>query len=331
MSNNPNYDALKAAMKSLHDQTVFPVAGKDFRHIGSTFMCRTEIDSVSSDFHRAIDIGEMDGQAGDDDIVAAYDGVFWGYREYSGAGCTVRLRHQFPTPFTYHGKTVKYFYTWYCHLDKDSTLPIVSDWEEGKNGEAISAGQLIGKMGKSGETNVVHLHFEIRIGTNNSLEYQLANPKVTQWGFDPHIHPMLLYQPHAPAASPSLTQVGSCVPGNPVVLEYAIHREQPLLNRVEIKIIDRSTEMAVKSHVVDLTLREGMDPTKTKKLDNLDRDKTHFESIPFGYHPTVSEYKTKIIIPAEYIDSYFDSNYQLKIEVSDIWGYKVGESLSLSV
>ncbi len=206
-TSNPDSENLQQAMESLHGDTVFPVPNGDYRDIGSTFMYRTEIDTNSEDFHRAIDIGGDEG----DNIVATYPGTFWGYRNYSGAGRTVRLRHKFPQSFTYKGRTVSYFYTWYSHLNHEGTEPIVANWKEKET--KISSGQLIGKMGQSGETKVVHLDFAVRIGTNNSLRFQLCNPGSTQWGFDPHIHPMMLYAPSSPAPEPSLNRAHLTVRG----------------------------------------------------------------------------------------------------------------------
>ena len=228
-TSNPDSENLQQAMESLHDDTVFPVPNGDYSDIGSTFMYRTEIDTNSSDFHRAIDIGGDEG----DNIVAAYPGIFWGYRNFNGAGRTVRLRHEFPQPFTYKGRTISHFYTWYSHLNHEGTQPIVADWV--KRVTQIKPGQLIGKMGQSGQTNVVHLDFAVRIGTNNSLRFQLCNPGSTQWGFDPHIHPMMLYTPSTPSPQPSLALVSTS--SGDIIVRYITDREQPILNRVETKIL----------------------------------------------------------------------------------------------
>ena len=44
------------------------------------------------------------------------DGIFYGVREYSDGGLTVRIRHKFPKPFKINGKRIKYFYSFYMHM-----------------------------------------------------------------------------------------------------------------------------------------------------------------------------------------------------------------------
>ncbi len=322
-TSNPDSENLQQAMESLHGDTVFPVPNGDYRDIGSTFMYRTEIDTNSEDFHRAIDIGGEEG----DNIVAAYPGTFWGYRNYSGAGRTVRLQHKFPQPFTYKGRTVSHFYTWYSHLNHTGTHPIVAGWVEGKT--EIKAGQLLGKMGQSGDTKIVHLDFAVRIGTNNSLRFQLCNPGSTQWGFDPHIHPMMLYAASSPSPEPSLSLV-STANGN-LRVRYITDRQQPILNRVETKILQCNSPnpIVVKSHTLDLNLREGIVPPGTTTcppsgwLDNLDKQKPHFDPIPFGFN--ASRYQTEIVVPSVWLDanSLRSTENTIQIEVVDIWGSRV--------
>jgi len=46
-------------------------------------------------------------------------------------------------------------------------------------------------MGKTGDTDFVHLHFETRVQSVCSLAYQQTHPDCSV-GFDPHVHPYLL-------------------------------------------------------------------------------------------------------------------------------------------
>ena len=322
LTSNPDSENLQQAMKSLHEETVFPVPNGDYRDIGSTFMYRTEIDTNSADFHRAIDIGGDKG----DNIVAAYPGTFWGYRNYSGAGRTVRLRHKFPQSFTYKGRTVSHFYTWYSHLNHEGTKAIIDDWVYRET--EISSGQLIGKMGQSGETQVVHLDFAVRIGTNNSLRFQLCNPGSTQWGFDPHVHPMMLYAPSLPSPEPSLSLVSTS--NGELIVRYITDRQQPILNRVETKILQSLSPnpIIIKSHTLDLNLREGIVTPRitcppSGWLDNLDNEKPHFAPIPFGFN--ANRYQTDIVVPSVWLNSSSLSSTDkiIQIEVIDIWGSRV--------
>jgi hypothetical protein len=54
----------------------------------------------------------------------------------------------------------------------------------------VTAGQQVATMGKTGDTDFVHLHFETRVQTTCSLAYQLDHPDCSV-GFDPHVHPYL--------------------------------------------------------------------------------------------------------------------------------------------
>ncbi len=319
---------LQQAMESLHGDTVFPAPTKDYSDIGSTFMYRTEIDTNSSDFHRSIDIGGDEG----DNIVAVYPGIFWGYRNYTGAGRTIRLRHEFPQPFTYKGRTIRYFYTWYSHLNHAGTQPIVDTWVE--RSTTVNPGQLIGKMGQTGETSVVHLDFAVRIGTNNSLRFQLCNPSSTQWGFDPHIHPMMLYAPSTTSSQPSLGLVSTSSSSGDIRVRYIADRTQPILKRVETKIISLEGS-EIKSHAIDLNLRTGIVPTGVTAcpasgwLDNLDSQKPHFAPIPFGFN--ASSYQTDIVVPGSWIDdgSFTSTDNTVQIDVVDIWGSRVSGSYQI--
>lgn len=72
-------------------------------------------------------------------------------------------------------------YTLYAHLHANSITVVA--------GDAVSQGQVIGKMGSSGNSTGMHLHFEVREGTNNSasrvepLNYVSAeNPRMVSSG-----------------------------------------------------------------------------------------------------------------------------------------------------
>lgn len=326
MSDSKN---LQEAMESLHKQATFPVPSKDYGNIGSTFMYRIEIDTKKLDFHRSIDIGGRDEDEGEA-IVAAYPGKFISYCYYKGAGWTVTLRHEFSEPFYFKNKLVKSFYTWYSHLNNEETAKIVED--RFKKGESIESGQLIGKMGKSGATKVVHLDFSVRIGSRNSLQYQVNNPKVEQWDFDPHIHPMMLFE-KSPAPS-HLSLTPAIASNGNIEFTYQANRRQPILNRIEAKII--SDNSVVKSHVIDLNLRTGIvspaykSPLDETWLDNLDLQKPHFVPIDFGYNADI--YKTKIVIPSSWINrSMLDgTNNSIQLEATDIWGKTIDCSYKIA-
>ncbi len=148
------------------------------------------------DFHRGIDIPADRGAP----VHAIADGeIFRTYYEgdpaspYPGGGNVVILRHAFDTPLTFHGRSNTRYYSLYLHLD---TI-LVNTAVPGGPYEQVKKGDQIGTVGHSGETNFNHLHFEIRVGTTCSLEYQLSHPDASCAKYfdtpqDPHINPLLL-------------------------------------------------------------------------------------------------------------------------------------------
>ncbi len=95
--------------------------------------------------HRGVDIASSRGTP----ILAAYDGVVSSVREHFGsAGHVVTLRHNIEAST---------YYTVYMHND----VNLVSE------GEKVSRGQTIARMGDTGRATGVHLHFEIRKGLDN--------------------------------------------------------------------------------------------------------------------------------------------------------------------
>src|SRR5690606_25771829 len=93
------------------------------------------------------------------------------------------------------------FYTYYLHLT-DTSVDYINNTKQWSKGDAISAGTVIGYMGDTGSSGgsayAPHLHFELRFGTSNPLENQIAGDGLTgtdAW-FDPHMHPLLLFNPN---------------------------------------------------------------------------------------------------------------------------------------
>lgn len=149
--------------------------------ISSTFGPRWKASASRYDFHPGIDYYDVLGTP----VYAIGAGVVRGaYPEgsaqYPNGGNVVVVEHTLAAPTTFHGVSVTRFYAVYLHLQSFSVA--VDD--------AVTAGQTIGAMGMTGDTDFVHLHFETRVQTVCSLPYQLANPTSScAAGFDPHVHP----------------------------------------------------------------------------------------------------------------------------------------------
>jgi len=340
--------SLQQAMRSLHERTFFPVTDESLTDIGSTFMYRQKTSAPGeprSDLHRAIDIENQAGETGDI-VRAVYPGVFLEYRESeTGGGNVIKLRHEFPESFRFKDKKIEYFYTWYSHLNSRSTPNVdkvvekIKSWEPGIT--EIESGQEIALMGKSGSTKRVHLHLEVRIGTPKSLYAQLksrTDANELRWGFDPHIHPLMLFPEEryvdekSESIPTKLTLISPDQNGGDLAFCYQTDRQKPLLNRITTKIMARDeSETPVKFHVIDLNLRTGIIPKnlelnpkpKETWLDDPNRTQPYFEPVPFGLK-TLS-YQTKIIIPKNWLAqvSSHNTDLYLQLEATDVWGNSV--------
>ena len=136
-------------------------------------------DDVHQGDHGAIDISNGNGVGGTN-IIAAKDGVviyptedsqtqyadngYIGNNDGGGYGNYVVIEHS-------DGN-----YTYYAHMAEGS-ITVMS-------GDSVRQGQVIGKMGHSGNSTGVHLHFEVRLGGNTSanrvdpLDYvSIDNPR----------------------------------------------------------------------------------------------------------------------------------------------------------
>ena len=184
------WESILGVFQSLHPTTTFPLSGRSFDDVFSTFGPRLQ--SGSYDFHRGVDIDSVIGES----VIAPYGGTFWGYSESPSGGFTLVLRHDLPEPVVYGGQAHSYFYTYYLHLFDDqipansiSTDDVVDGWIPGVT--TVTAGQIVAKAGDSGSSGQSHLHFGLRLGTPLTLEYQTVNVGDTRYyGFDPHLNPL---------------------------------------------------------------------------------------------------------------------------------------------
>jgi murein DD-endopeptidase MepM/ murein hydrolase activator NlpD len=156
------YDHFYFARPIGADQVNWPLA--DYRY-GGVFLPGV--------VHTGVDIPAPKGTP----VLAAGTGkVTWtGYGLYAlkedfndPYGLAIAIRHD----FGYQGETL---YTVYGHLDEIFVA----------KGQHVEGGEAIGKVGDTGQTTGVHLHFEIRIGKNNFFgsrnpELWLAPPQ--GWG-----------------------------------------------------------------------------------------------------------------------------------------------------
>ena len=342
-------DSMIDAFEEIHGDTALPVFGMTFDDVESTFGPREQTSTGNYDWHRGIDVDGVEG----DDILAAYDGVFYDYRFTDRGGYIVILRHELPSTANLLGSTnSRVFYTWYVHLQDDGiddngigTDDIVDDWiayvDDSANAEPIAAGQHIGEMGDTGSPGggasyADHLHFEVRWGANSSLEFQLDNVgTTTQWGFDPHIHPLFLYEPYtygSNGASSYLQEIELDAPiesDSDITLNYTTNDDMPVLNRVEAAIVPEGGGSAVEEHTLDFNLREGYDASDLASLDTQNPDDSPYMN-PLPFTDSEILYDTQLIVPSEWTDGYLNSGYNLEVTFTDIWGNSEVFSTSLT-
>lgn len=204
------------------------------------------------DFHRGIDILGSPS----DPVLAMSNGVVFGLYEaddansaYPTSGNVVVLEHTFMSPFVFHGKELSTYYTLYFHLDRFA--------EELSEGAEVQAGDVIGYIGSTGETDTEHLHFEVRLGTSCSLEAECNTI-----GFDPHINPMrFLEYPQTNRAYLRLRRNGK-----QLRVQVRIPRTELDFNTMIVTAKDRDSKI-IGRKILNLNKRKGIDPSSTETLD----------------------------------------------------------------
>ncbi len=175
------HSGLVRGAPALAPMTVFAPPVPRPEQISSTFGPRWKTSAGRTDFHPGIDYFDVEGTP----LTAIGDGVVEavhldGSSSFPNGGNVLVVRHALPAATTFHGQNVDRFYAVYLHLASFAVA----------DGESVTRGQVVGAMGRTGDTDFVHLHFETRVQTLCSMQYQTANPMAScAIGFDPHVHP----------------------------------------------------------------------------------------------------------------------------------------------
>jgi murein DD-endopeptidase MepM/ murein hydrolase activator NlpD len=338
-----SYDDIVAAFASLRTNTAFPVEGKTLNDVEETFGPRRQPSlSGSYDWHRGIDI---DGTGGEN-ILAAYDAKFEKLDYSASAGNYVVLKHTLPSAVTYGTNPDKQswttFYTYYMHLNDDS-VSLVSNqgWTQGST---ITKGTTIGYLGNSGgsggETYAMHLHFELRFGSSNPLENQIAVGGLTAtdaW-FDPHLHPLLLFNPNdatlrgasaGATYSQSLTALAAGTFANATAFQYTSSLDElPILNRYVVQVRDTANDSVVLTHTLDFNQRLGFDASTNALLDTQDTTKPYVA--PNYFEDADTTYTSRVVVPDAWLGAYKTAGYTIEVTASDIWLATTSLSVSAS-
>lgn len=254
--------------------------------ISSTFGPRWKYSESRYDFHRGIDyygtLGDPLLSIGNGTVVGVYPD---GSAQYPNGGNVLVIRYDLASPFPWQGTTVDRIYALYLHMD---TFGVSLN-------DPVSTGQVVGTMGQTGATTFTHLHFEIRVQTTCSLEYQLANPGVCDSGFDPHVHPYVF------VGGENADQVTlSQQPGDPRVQIYEATRGDLDLNVLETNL-----------GTLNFNRRTGIDASSTAVLDDFD-------------------YGWVVVVPDVFVSASDTIRYEFHfattpayLELRDIWGYGI--------
>lgn len=284
---------------------VWPVPSVSRHDISSTFGPRILASANRYDFHRGVDISAAEGTP----VVAALSGTFYGVKNYASGGLTVIIDHS--VNILFQNVTCTRLSTFYMHLQGFS--PAIAS---GTKGMSITKGDVIGYAGTTGSVVSSHLHFEARLGSRCSLEYQIANPSssCSTFGHDPHIHPLGLFPPAPQASDAVQIQVVQTVDGSTegIVRVYSSD-EYPLANRYLLRAI-RSPSSSDSLHILDLSERVGFDATSTAALDTQDTTKPYIEPISFGKSKSIWEAEYRI--PAGY--DYKNVGESFVLELTDV-------------
>ncbi len=245
------------------------------------------------DFHRGIDIpgnvGDPVGSIADGVVDAVY---YEGEEDnpYPNGGTVVVVKHTMDTPFLFHDLAYTEYYSLYMHLDSVAV-------EEGKN---LSRGEGLGVIGHTGPTTFDHLHFEIRIGSRCSREYQKQHPdahcsKVFPEPTDPHVNP-LLFLPYDDEGSLAYT-VDSL---SPLTITITSNRDELDFN--EIVVMYQGVEKRI-----NFNDRLGIDP---ENIDNPGYDGVVISAAMFN--STSKHYEITF--------TFSDFEGYDSIDIRDIWG-----------
>lgn len=272
------------------DFAAIPPVDSDNFVLSSPFGPRLKAnDDYHYDFHRGIDIPGDLGQ----DIYSISDGTLYkayeeGSSSYPNGGNVVIIKYELKEPTTFLGETITELYAIYMHLDSfgEAAQSYLNKGEQA----AISKGDIIGAMGQSGDTDFTHLHFEIRLQTTCSLEYQLENPDAScaDYGFDPHVNPMALYIPESDPddytvsfSSASSSQANIKVTSKPETLN---------VDGIDFEIFaDGFGLIKLYSNSLSFDTRAGFDATSTDSLDNSEIDR--FTVDPERFNTSSEDYK----------------------------------------
>ncbi len=292
-----------------------------FEKISATFGPRIMLGSEGEeqyDFHRGLD---FDGTEGDAITAIAEGEIYRAYREgntsYPNGGNVIIIKHSLAEPIAFHGKIVENVYSIYMHL---------SEWGESAENYLrsqdpipVTKGEIIGKMGHSGTASYDHLHFELRLQTTCSLEYQVEHPEssCSDYGFDPHINPVMLFL-SSEAGNYDLDLSRSSAES--VLITVRASDERLDVNHLEVIITENDSLSAnvIVSKDLDYNYRTGFDARSTEALDESASDEINI--IPYHFNKTDSTQRIDYEYDLTEVDLSGFPDAVFKVAVYDVFG-----------
>jgi hypothetical protein len=300
----------------------------------------------------------------------------------------VYLRHELPEPVVFGGHTLQYYYTVYLHMSCiESNLLLGSphpgcvtgtdevreiDFDAARLGKdagfhpEVAKGQLLGLSGESGDVDFQHLHFEVRVGTRFSYEFQLGhsddedfdgNAAANRLGFDPHVNPYLLFpelaessaeymdivfmlrqttsDPDVPyvlvesAAGPDEQQ---CLGDGEVRIRYSSPKSEKHLDRVEFRVFDLTNGELVLGHLLDFSQRIGFNPASEEVINAYDRSRPYMEPVLLigDEADATTRHYIDIVVPYAFLRNYFHAGrFAGRITCRSCWGEAVHKEWTL--
>jgi hypothetical protein len=280
------------------DETHWPV---DERTFASPFGPRLlAAEDFRYDFHRGLDLA-----AESDTVVKAMaDGVVYSVHLeddpdslFLTGGNVIVISHVPDTPIPFHGEQYSEYYSVYAHLAEMMV----------EQGDEVASEEAIGIAGSSGYTDFLHLHFEIRIGTVCSAEFQISNPDIGCSSFfgdnfhDPHVNPFMFLE-----YDDQNSLSAEIISDSPLAVKVSSGSSELDFNR--ISATDSGTTLTV-----DLNQRIGVNK---ENLDNPYHGGIEIE--PMEFNPDSQNYEIIFRFPEL---TGFES-----VEVTDVWGNGVSIS-----
>jgi murein DD-endopeptidase MepM/ murein hydrolase activator NlpD len=305
------------AFQNLQSSAIWPLLQSKDRIVSSSFGPRINPSCNCYDFHRGIDIDD-DGEH--QVVVAVYPGAIQQISNNDQEGTTtILIEHEFDQWVRFHHNkaSTKKWYTVYEHVQKtkdNSSLQIE---------DVVPAGHVLGTIAHKS-----HLHFEVRVGSYCSLEWAMLHPssKCNRKGYDPHVHPMLLFGTTTSEHNYDLLALDTLA----TVIQGVQHGVVQLSSATQVvnryileQVDDNADDPVLKSHTLDLNLRKGYN---AKQIHETPNPRLPYLSPKAVVLEEGDVWKMELIIPYTWVVS-TTSRTTIRVSAYDLQGELMGQTI----